>query len=248
MRRFFCFILILVSVYMMATKGFSPERIYFRRASSAAEGSPLATVHLSTENIPDAQIQLAVPYISQLPELRNGCEITSSAMILNYYGFTVDKCLLADDYLPKLYPYITADPEEGYMGDPYTLWGYYCMTKPIVTAINEYLEDQSIPLWQAEDISGVSIKELQNYIANGFPVQVWVTKDFEKPTYYNTFLLPDATQPYANLHCIVITGMSASEFYYNDPLYGKHSVSFEKFESAFSAIGNRAVYLRKSRD
>ena len=81
MRRFFCFILILVSVYMMATKGFSPERIYFRRASSAAEGSPLATVHLSTENIPDAQIQLAVPYIYQLPELRNGCEITSSAMI-----------------------------------------------------------------------------------------------------------------------------------------------------------------------
>lgn len=248
MKRGLCTVLVLFCSYVLASKAVSFDNVHFQRATAAADTAHTSLLRTEPVVYPGAEIRLDVPYISQLPELRNGCEITSSAMLLRYCGFSVDKCTLADDYLPKLYPYITADPEEGYMGDPYTVWGYYCMTKPIVTAINDYLTEQAAPLWQAEDISGVSVDELQTYIARGFPVQAWVTIDFEEPTYYDTFLLPNGSQPYANLHCIVLTGMSETGFYIHDPLRGAGSVTFADFEAAFTALGNRAVYIRKDRD
>ena len=43
----------------------------------------LSTVQLDVENIP------------QNPELPNGCEITSAAIVLNYLGFDIDKVTLA---------------------------------------------------------------------------------------------------------------------------------------------------------
>ena len=46
-------------------------------------------------------IHLPVPLILQNPELPNGCEITSLCMLLRYLGFDADKCLLADNYLPR---------------------------------------------------------------------------------------------------------------------------------------------------
>ena len=140
-KKWLCLLLVLVGVYGLAVKNASFGSIQLRRAGDTA--AAVSLLHTEAATFPEAAIQLDVPYISQLPELRNGCEITASAMLLNYFGINVDKCTLADDYLPKLYPYNAADPEEGYMGDPYTVWGYYCMTKPIVTAINDYLTDQA---------------------------------------------------------------------------------------------------------
>ena len=37
--------------------------------------------------------------LNQHPELPTGCEITSLAMVLMYYGFDTDKCELAEKYL-----------------------------------------------------------------------------------------------------------------------------------------------------
>ena len=234
--------------YTLAVGTASLGDLHFRRAGDADAPAYTSLLHAAPGPAAEAGIQLDVPYISQLPELRNGCEITASAMLLNYYGFAADKCTLADDYLPKLYPYNAADPEEGYMGDPYTVWGYYCMTGPIVTAINDYFTAQAVPLWQAEDISGASVAQLQGYIARGFPVQAWVTIDFAAPTYYDTFYLPNGTLPYANLHCVVVTGMTETTFTINDPLEGTYTVPQETFEAVYTALGNRAVILRKDRE
>ncbi len=192
-KKWLCLLLVLVGVYGLAVKNASFGSIQLRRAGDTA--AAVSLLHTEAATFPEAAIQLDVPYISQLPELRNGCEITASAMLLNYFGINVDKCTLADDYLPKLYPYNAADPEEGYMGDPYTVWGYYCMTKPIVTAINDYLTDQAAPLWEAVDLSGATLADIQDCIARGLPVQAWVTIDFAAPTYYSTFLLPNGQWP-----------------------------------------------------
>lgn len=44
------------------------------------------------------------PEIMQMPELPTGCEITALTMVLNYYGFDVDKVTLATEYLPTMPP------------------------------------------------------------------------------------------------------------------------------------------------
>ena len=40
--------------------------------------------------------------IEQYPELPTGCEITAMTMVLNYYGYNVDKVTMALDYMPKV--------------------------------------------------------------------------------------------------------------------------------------------------
>lgn len=42
------------------------------------------------------------PIIYQMPELPTGCEITAMTMVLNYYGYSVDKVQMATQYLPTL--------------------------------------------------------------------------------------------------------------------------------------------------
>lgn len=63
-------------------------------------------------------MQLNVENILQTPELPNGCEITSAAIVLNYLGFDIDKVTLAENYLPMHIPYWEADPEVEFMGSP----------------------------------------------------------------------------------------------------------------------------------
>lgn len=220
------------------------ELINFQSVDETTVSQTMVSFHPHSEYPKEAELIMDVPYTSQLPELRNGCEVTSSTMLLNYYGFAADKCQMADDYLPKLYPYNAVDPEEGYMGDPYTLWGYYCMTKPIVVSINDYFSDLNVHNWKAVDISGVSVNQIKSYISEGTPIQVWVTKGFSMPEYNESFVLPNGEKPYSNLHSVVITGMSESEFYLNDPLIGKCSVSIELFQQSFTELGNRAVCIK----
>ena len=66
--------------------------------ASASEGTETA----ETE-IPASHVISDFPIIYQMPELPTGCEITAAAMVLNYYGFQVDKTVLAEQYLPTLY-------------------------------------------------------------------------------------------------------------------------------------------------
>ena len=40
--------------------------------------------------------------IEQYPELPTGCEITALTMVLNYYGYQVNKVTMALDYMPKV--------------------------------------------------------------------------------------------------------------------------------------------------
>lgn len=47
----------------------------------------------------NSQFKLDVEPILQLPELPTGCEITSLATVLNYYGYDISKTQLADEYL-----------------------------------------------------------------------------------------------------------------------------------------------------
>lgn len=49
----------------------------------------------------NSQFKLDVEPVLQLPELPTGCEITSLATVLNYYGYDISKTQLADEYMER---------------------------------------------------------------------------------------------------------------------------------------------------
>ena len=50
--------------------------------------------------------------------------------------------------------------------------------------------------------------------------------------------------PYANLHCVVLTGMDETCCYLADPMQGDTLIDRSQFESIYTAMGSRAVVLR----
>lgn len=99
-----------------------------------------------TDQMPGLSGKGALPaefeIIRRMPELPTGCEITALTMMLNYYGYSVDKMTMASEYLPV----IPAEFYEGadgrvygpdmdnfFVGDP-SASGYICGTGAIRSA------------------------------------------------------------------------------------------------------------------
>ena len=79
-----------------------------------------AALQATPENaffLPDT-VQLNVENILQNPELPNGCEITSAAIVLNYLGFDIDKVTLAENCLPMHILYWGGRPRCRIHGQP----------------------------------------------------------------------------------------------------------------------------------
>ena len=193
------------------------------------------------------QCLLPVETIRQLPELPNGCEITSATIVLNYLGFSVDKLTMADQYLPKQYPYYEVDPNTAYMGNPRGS-GWYCYAPPLVTAINAYLDDAGAQAYRAQDITGAEVEELKQYLQQGTPVIFWGTIGFGTPIRSVDFVLPTGEVPYTNLHCLVLRGYDESYMYIVDPLGYTNKVSLEQFTSVYTAMGSRAVVITRQEE
>lgn len=185
---------------------------------------------------------LEVENIDQNPELPNGCEITSAAIVLNYLGFDVDKVTLAEEYLPRCVPYWEADPNVEFMGNPEDELAFYCLPGAIVTAVNAYLEDVG-GNYTALDITGASAEDLYRWVAEGTPVLVWTTRACTAPLYNYTFQLPDGSWPYSNSHCLVLTGYDDETCYLADPMLEMESVSRESFAESYLERGQYAVVI-----
>ena len=205
-------------------------------ALSVLEGTAETAVWLPFE------ARLEVENIDQNPELPNGCEITSAAIVLNYLGFEVDKVTLAEEYLPRCVPYWEADPRVEFMGNPEDELAFYCLPGAVVTAVNDYLEDVDAG-YTAVDISGAAVEELYQWVAGGYPVLVWTTRAFSEPLYNDTFLLPDGDRPYSNSHCLVLTGYDDDTCYLADPMLEVETVERERFAESYLERGQYAVVI-----
>lgn len=67
---------------------FDQENIFSTESTQLPAETEYIEISLSNE-ISD------FPYTLQTPELPTGCEITALTMVLNYYGFSVDKTTMA---------------------------------------------------------------------------------------------------------------------------------------------------------
>ena len=191
----------------------------------------------------------------QEPQLPNGCEVTSLAMLLGWAGYPVDKEELYWEYLPRQdFTYdemgqeVGGDPEQVYVGDASTeTAGWYCMEGPIVEAGNLYLQQQGSAR-VLEAVSGLSRRDLDAYLEEEIPLVAWVTLDYESPfrcdggwylangSFYN---------PYCNLHCVVVLAQGEEGYLTANPLTGWQWVDEDQFWSAFDAMGRRAVVVTK---
>ena len=218
-------------------------------SSEVVSGTPAPTETVSGEHPPEHNP--AVTLIYQNPELPNGCEITSLAILLNWAGYPIDKVELSDNYLPKQGFYRSdgvlhgADPNQAYAGDPSSSSsGWYCFEGPILEAANAYLSDRNTTQ-RAAPLSGTTREELENYMNAGIPLAVWVTLDYSAPRTRtsSSWLLPDGTNyvPYTNLHCVVLAGWDGDSYLIANPIEGWQTISPDAFWSCFDAMGRRAV-------
>lgn len=196
---------------------------------------------------------LDVQNIPQNDELPNGCAITSLTMVLNYLGYDVDKCFLADNYLLKQDRYSKGgipygpNPYIAYPGNPRDHSGWYCWTPPITQAANNYLK-QINSTHKAINLTGITQAGLEEQIRQGHPIIVWVTRDLgdlyqSKSTYWYTEE-GEKIIPYTTIHSVVLVGYDESTFKLSDPLQKISSTDKAKFMSVFQAVGSRAVIVQ----
>lgn len=236
----------------------SSRRRELLKMAAALVGAVLAGVALwfsgalAPTSAPPSGGYSPVTLIRQNPELPNGCEVTSLAMLLKAAGCPADKLTLYRDYLPKA-DFSRVDgrcygpnPERWYVGDAADpTGGWYCFEGPIVQAANGWLEDQGSDL-RARALTGLDREGLDRYARAGTPLAVWVTLKYAAPQRSEFFwLLEDGTvyYPYRNLHCVVLAGVEGGKYRVADPISGITLVEKELFWDSFSAMGGRAVVV-----
>ena len=192
--------------------------------------------------------------IYQEPELPTGCEITALTMVLNYSGCNADKYVMATEYLPCT-PYdfeygedgnlYGSSPEQYFIGDPTSVYGYVCGTTPIVTAANNYLKDSNSKL-RAVDMTGTSPQELYELVDKGYPVVVWVTIGMVERSDIESWNGNDGKQYdwCMDDHCADLIGYSADTVTIADPISGLVEYPRESFESVFTSRNNKCVVLK----
>lgn len=191
--------------------------------------------------------------IGQMPELPTGCEITALTMVLNYYGFSADKITMASQYLPIASSYFYYDDygnlygpdlNNYFVGDPFTPGGYICGTGAIVTAADDYLEDQGSSM-RAKDITGSTPEELYQLVSEDTPIVVWVTVSMVYRGDVNGWYTEDGEYVdwSVNDHGAVLIGYSDDTVTIADPISGLVEYDKETFESVFESRGNKCVIL-----
>jgi len=188
---------------------------------------------------------LSVPLMAQRPELPSGCEVTSLAMALSYYGVHVSKTTLA-----KQMPYDSTklarnangtirtwgDPDVGFVGTPFGN-GHTINPGPLKSLLDRYRPG-------GVNLTGRDFSSVEQYILQGKPVLAWFTINYQMPSarYWKT---PAGKSIYAPtpLHCIVVTGVDANYVYFNDGEAVKQNVKMSKstFIKIYNAMGKRAL-------
>lgn len=197
-----------------------------------------------------SHVNYDIDNILQIPELPEGCEVTSLAIVLKHLGFDVTHTYLADNYLEQgpagetsYYEYNIGNPrEEG------KSWG--CYAPVILKTANKYLADQE-SYYRAYNLTGYDISEIYYQLSLGHPVIVWVTMNFEEP-YIKSPWTVDGEKLYWKypLHCVVLSGydMENKTVTITDPLKNNPVIiDMETFELRWKQMESQAIIIKESK-
>lgn len=195
---------------------------------------------------------IEVPFVSQLPELPRGCEVTALTMLFNYYGNDMTKMELAKQVKKDPTPYnkdekgriYYGNPYEGFVGDMYDLRknGYGVYHTPIALLAEAHFPTRVI------DATSVEFEDLLEFIERDIPVWI-ITNATYKPLEDSEFELwhtpTDIVKVTKRMHSVVITGYDKSNIYINDPLYhgSNRKIEYIAFKAAWEQMGKQAVVI-----
>jgi uncharacterized protein YvpB len=189
---------------------------------------------------------LDVPLITQMsaPQLYNGCEVTSLAMILNYNGYHVTKNELANNIarVPLTYQSgLKGNPNVGFVGNMEVGPGYAVYNGPIYNLAKKYAGDEVV------NLTNHPFTDLLARVDQGEPIWVITTSSFAPVSDFKTWNTPQGTVRITfSEHSVVITGYDANYIYINNP-YGQKNqrVSRSSFEKAWVQMGSQAIVVEK---
>lgn len=197
-----------------------------------------------------SNVSYEIDNILQRPELPEGCEVTSLAIVLRHLGFDITHTYLADNYLEQGEVGKT-DYYEKNLGNPREegkSWG--CYAPVIVKTANKYLYDME-SYYRAYDYTGYDVSELYYQLSMGHPAIVWITMDFAEPYLKRPWIVEDKTLWWKYpLHCVVISGYDFENgtVTITDPLKNQPVIiDMETFELRYKQMESQAVVIKMSK-
>lgn len=131
--------------------------------------------------------RLYAPMIAQRPELPTGCEVTATAMMLQFGGAKVTKMSLAKE-MPR-----SSNPNKGFVGSPYSKTGWYVFPGGLMGVVKKHMGT-------AKNMTKASLTSIKKQVRKNHLVVVWVAN----------------VDGFSN-HALTVTGYSKTRIYYNDP-------------------------------
>ncbi|WP_425509549.1 C39 family peptidase [Virgibacillus ihumii] len=187
---------------------------------------------------------LDVPLVNQMapPQIYNGCEVSSLAMLLKYHDYEVTKSELANKIarVPLTYENgLKGNPNKGFVGDMEDGPGLTVYHGPIHDLAANYAGDKAV------DLTGKSAETLFKYVAKGMPVWVITTTNSVPVNNFQTWNTPSGKiQVTFSVHSVVVTGFDEDYVYINNPYgYKNQRVSKEDFVAAWKQMGSQAVTI-----
>lgn len=190
--------------------------------------------------------KLNVPLENQMPDLPNGCEVTSLSMLMNYYGIKVSKNELAEtiqhvDSFTDGGKY-RGNPHQGFVGHMTIANAGWCVyNEPLYNVARKYTS-------HIENITGSNFLSLLKLVSNGHPVMIITTTTFNKVNNMQTW---DTNTGKVNVtpssHACVITGYSKPKkvVYVNNPYgYKNQPVNWKDLQASYNQQGRQALYIR----
>lgn len=232
-----------------------------RPSPPAAQGSPGPRPGLSPQprvTSGRGDVLLQVPPQSQLPELPNGCEVTSLAMLLSAVGHPVDKTQLAQrqpvDPTPVSYASGSDDPPDfdavirwgnpnlGMVGNTYGTPGYGIYHGPLGRLLDEELPGQAL------DLTGYPFASALLQLDKGVPVLLWATTTYAPTDDWVTWQSPTGTVRATRYeHAVLLVGRRRDSLLINDPLSGQAAVAVDAdlLQAAWQQLGGQALTVAR---
>ncbi|QQE80177.1 C39 family peptidase [Alicyclobacillus sp. SO9] len=191
---------------------------------------------------------LRVPAMSQLPQLENGCEVTSLSMLLTFEKHPVSKMTLAKEEPQDKTPLVRknkkfiswGNPNVGFVGSVSgkNNLGYSIYHGPLTKLVNEILPDRGL------DLTGMPFTDLEAVVAGGTPVEVWDTINFQPTNSWVTWKSPEGTVKATWFeHAVLLVGYNKKYVWINNPHNGKaaQKVPIGPFMKAWHQLGEQAI-------
>lgn len=190
--------------------------------------------------------RLNVPLINQMasPQLYNGCEVTSLAMLLQYRGYKVSKMELAKEIKTVPFTYsngLKGNPNVGFVGDMFDGPGLGVYNGPVYDLAKKYVGNKVINLTKSP------FTDLLKQISQGNPVWIITTTKFAPVSVFQRWNTPEGTlQITFSEHSVVMTGYDDQFIYVNNP-YGQKNekLNRESFQKAWEQMGSQAIVILK---